>query len=726
MLFMMAFSVTQAQPEIQWENNLGGSALERAQSIEQTENGGYLVAGWSNSSDGDVSGNNDDSDYWIVKLDKNGQLEWENSLGGSDSEEAYDIEQTEDGGYVVAGVSASSDGDVGGNKGEEDYWIVKLDKTGQLEWENNLGGSGLDRAWSIEQTQDGGFVVAGESKSSDGDVSGNKGEEDYWIVKLDETGQLEWENNLGGSREDRARSIEQTEDGGFIVAGLSKSSDGDVGENNGEGDYWIVKLNANGQLDWENSFGGSKFDQASSIQQTEDDGYVVAGESQSSNGDVRGNNGGRDYWILKLDATGQLEWENTFGGSGWDRARSIEQTGDSGFVVAGWSASKDGDASGNNGDTDYWIVKLDVNGQLDWEQNLGGSTTEFAFDIKQTEDGCYVVAGESLSKDGDIGGNKGAADYWVVKLKEIVDINLGPDTTICEGDSLVLSVNTLAGDSLSWNTGNTTEQIIVREPGTYHATIRADDTVISDTVEVSFAPKPQVYVGPSQQSFCGQIDTTLDPETKNAQTYRWNTGDTTKTLYVDEEGRYWLRVESEESCANADTTELKAIAYPESLDSSEITACQERVELDAGNSGASHQWNTGDTTQTLTVRSDGRYTVKIANQFCTIRDTVQVKVDVEEACPYLWVPNSFSPNGDGLNDVFKPKAQKVSDYQLTIYNRWGERVFQSAKVSEGWDGTIDGKRAAAGVYLYQMVYKLRNEEGTIRLNTKEGTVQLIR
>jgi gliding motility-associated-like protein len=150
------------------------------------------------------------------------------------------------------------------------------------------------------------------------------------------------------------------------------------------------------------------------------------------------------------------------------------------------------------------------------------------------------------------------------------------------------------------------------------------------------------------------------------------------------------------------------------------------VELDAGNPGASHQWNTGDTTQTLTVRTDGRYMVKIANQFCTIRDTVQVKVDVEEACPYLWVPNSFSPNGDGLNDVFKPQAQKIRDYELTIYNRWGERVFQSAKVSEGWDGTFDSNQAPTGVYLYQMVYKLRNEEGTIRLKTKEGTVQLVR
>jgi gliding motility-associated-like protein len=386
-------------------------------------------------------------------------------------------------------------------------------------------------------------------------------------------------------------------------------------------------------------------------------------------------------------------------------------------VVAGWSNSNNGDVSGNKGNDDYWIAKLDETGQLEWEQNLGGSSADWANDIEQTEDGGFVVAG--WSSDGDVGGNNGGSDYWIVKFGER-EIKLGPDTTICEGDSLVLSVNTLAGDSLSWTTGDTTEQIVVREPGTYHATIRASDTVVSDTIEVSFAPRPEVYVGPSTQAFCGQIDTTLDPETKNAETYRWNTGDTTKTLYVDEEGQYWLRVESEESCANADTTELQEIAYPESFDSSEITACQERIELDAGNPGASHQWNTGDTTQTLTVQTDGRYTVKIANEFCTIRDTVQVKVDVEAACPYIWVPNSFSPNGDGLNDVFKPQTQKILDYELTIYNRWGERVFQSAKVSEGWDGTFNGQKAPSGTYMYQIVYRF------LRQKLKEGTIQVVR
>jgi hypothetical protein len=197
------------------------------------------------------------------------------------------------------------------------------------------------------------------------------------------------------------------------------------------------------------------------------------------------------------------------------------------------------------------------------------------------------------------------------------------DTTGCEGEPLTLSPPYSNTERVTWNNGKTKPEIQVEKSGTFtYKAVLNDSSIKRGGFNVSFAPKPKVYVGPSQQAFCGQIDTILDPETKNAQTYRWNTGDTTKTLYVDEEGQYWLRVESEESCANADTTELKEIAYPESFDSSQITACRERVKLVAGNPGTSYQWNTGDTSQTLTVRSDGRYTVKIANQFCTIRDTV--------------------------------------------------------------------------------------------------------
>ena len=409
-----------AQPNLEWEKNFGGSLAEYANSIQQTTDGGFIVAGSTSSNNGDVGGNNgnSNSDYWIIKLDMTGNLEWEKNFGGSSVDEARSIQQTTDGGFIVAGSTWSNDGDVGGNNdnGSADYWIIKLDMSGNLEWEKNFGGSSGDEARSIQQTTDGGFIVAGISGSNDGDVGENNGWGDYWIIKLDMSGILEWEKNFGGSASDVAQSIQQTTDGGFIVAGHSRSNDGDVGGNNGIYDRWIIKLDMSGNLEWEKNFGGSDFDQAYSIQQTTDGGYIVAGNSGSNDGDVGGNNGKKDIWIIKLDMAGNLEWEKNFGGSELDFASSIQQTTDGGFIVAGDSGSNDGDVGGNNGGDDYWIIKLDMAGNLEWEKNFGGSSVEEASSIQQTTDGGFIIAGESRSTDGDVGGNNGNADFWIVKL----------------------------------------------------------------------------------------------------------------------------------------------------------------------------------------------------------------------------------------------------------------------------------------------------------------------
>ena len=317
-IFFILTSITlnlYAQPSVAWETNLGGSLFDQAVSIKQTVDGGYIVAGTSESNDGNVGGNNGGFDYWIVKLAVNGSLVWETNLGGSGDDFARSIQQTIDGGYIVAGFSGSDDGDVGGNNGHLDYWIVKLSTNGNLVWETNLGGSESDYASSIQQTIDGGYIVGGVSLSDDGDVSGNNGDFDYWIVKLDTNGSLVWETNLGGSGHDVYSSIQQTADSGYIVAGDSESNDGDVGGNNGLDDYWIVKLAANGSMVWETNLGGSDRDLANSTQQTIDGGYIVAGSSLSNDGDVGGNNGGSDFWITKLDSNGSLVWETNLGGS---------------------------------------------------------------------------------------------------------------------------------------------------------------------------------------------------------------------------------------------------------------------------------------------------------------------------------------------------------------------------------------------------------------------------
>ena len=200
--------------------------------------------------------------------------------------------------------------------------------------------------------------MAGRSKSSDGNVTGNHGVYDYWVVKLDATGNIQWQKSLGGSNNDIAQSIHTTSDGGYVVAGYSQSIDGNSFGNHGSYDCWVVKLDAAGNIQWQKSLGGLSDDVAQSINTTSDRGYIIAGYSSSNDGEVTGNHGAQDYWVVKIDAIGNLQWQKSLGGSSSDVAYAILNTSDSGYILAGYSSSNDGNVTGNHGGVDCWVVKL--------------------------------------------------------------------------------------------------------------------------------------------------------------------------------------------------------------------------------------------------------------------------------------------------------------------------------------------------------------------------------
>ena len=226
------------------------------------------------------------------------------------------------------------------------------------------------------------------------------------------TGQnILWSKNYGGSGDDEVRAIQQTSDGGYIVAGYSKSTDGDVSGNHGDSDFWILRLDADGDTLWTKCYGGSASDMVEDMQQTTDGGFVLAGQSSSTDGDVWGNHGDDDFWILRLDAAGDTLWTKCYGGSSWDDAKAIQQTTDSGFVVAGVTYSTDGDVWGNHGDWDLWILRLDTLGDTLWTKCYGGSGRDWIYDIRQTIDSGFVVAGYSSSTDDDVSGNHVNDEY---------------------------------------------------------------------------------------------------------------------------------------------------------------------------------------------------------------------------------------------------------------------------------------------------------------------------
>ena len=393
-------------PAIEWQKCLGGTFYDGVSSIKQTTDGGFIVAGTTSSNDGDVSENNGDFDFWVVKLTTNGTIQWQKCYGGSSYDEAFDIIQTSDGGYIVGGVTQSNDGDVIGNNGNQRGWIIKLYSNGDIQWQIYVGGQ-HGSPNKIIQTVDGGYIVAGSKFC----VSPPLLSADLWVIKLTSDGGIQWESCLGGSSYDVAFDIIQTSEGGYIVAGGTHSYNGNVIGNHGSADLWVVKLTNNGSLQWQKCYGGTNMDYAQSIFQTYDGGYIVAGITESNDGDVIGNHGGGDYWIVKLSNNGLIQWQKCLGGSltegmyGTYGPLCVLQDSVDGYILAGTTESNNGDVSGNNGNYDSWVVKLTIDGNIQWQKCIGGGGTDIAKSILKTLDGGYIVAG-----------NYGFADGWLVKL----------------------------------------------------------------------------------------------------------------------------------------------------------------------------------------------------------------------------------------------------------------------------------------------------------------------
>lgn len=399
-------------PDIEWQKSLGGSDYEDAYSICLTSDGGYIIAGETWSNDGDIPENLGLDDYWVVKINSVGSLEWSKTYGGSNSDIAQEVIQSPDGNFLVIGTTTSDDGDISDYKGLGDAWLLKLDPLGNIIWEKTYGGSNGDGAASIEMTDDGGFVVAGHSLSIDGDVSENNGGADYWIVKLDFNGNIEWERSLGGTNNEFATDIHETSDGGYIITGKTTSADGDVTGFHDNEDFWIVKLAVDGEFQWEHAFGGNDVDEGNSVVETFDGGFIAAGFTNSNDGDVMGLHDAIDYWIIKLNETGILTWQKCLGGTAGEQAQTIIQIIDSSFVIGGLSSTNDnGDVTGHHGDAfypDYWIVNLDTLGNIIWQKSLGGTEPDEAFSISQTSDSGFILAGWSFSNDDDVTGHHGA------------------------------------------------------------------------------------------------------------------------------------------------------------------------------------------------------------------------------------------------------------------------------------------------------------------------------
>jgi hypothetical protein len=455
----------------------GGEGYEEGHAIVQLEDGNFIAVGETSSpgGDGDVKRNhsknddeNDDetADFWILKLSLSGKIIKQFSLGGTKDDRAFGVAKTRsgngtfDGGYVVVGMSNSNDGDLNGDQElsghhgstkTSDYWVVKFNRRDQIERTRSIGGKGSDEATSIAATPDGGFIVGGNSQSKDGDVKDHLCARDFWIVKLDRNGNVQWTRSLGGTSNDYLIEILSTKNGGYVATGRTESDDGDVAKNHGTYDFWVVKLapwngvrNQAPEIEWQNSYGDWDWEWGNSIIETWDGNFVVAGYTYtfepSEGGQVQGHHGEFDYWVVKIDGqnNGKLLWQKSLGGSNYELGYGIVETTDHGYALVGGSPSTDGQVIGfdgkpdNHGEWDAWLVKLDANGKYEWGKSLGGSRYDAAYSIVETVEEVngskmpkLVILGETRSNDKDIAGKNHCIgdscddDIWLVKLSGI-------------------------------------------------------------------------------------------------------------------------------------------------------------------------------------------------------------------------------------------------------------------------------------------------------------------
>ncbi|RJS68305.1 hypothetical protein CW714_10330, partial [Methanophagales archaeon] len=351
--------VAKAPPEEAWNKTFGGTNWDEARSVQQTSDGGYIIAGFTESYGAGKR------DFWLVKTDSNGNEEWNKTFGGTDRDAAYSVQQTSDGGYIIAGYTESY------GAGYDDFWLVKTDSNGNEEWNKTFGGISSDWAYSVQQTSDGGYILAGYTWSY-----GAGKRCDFWLVKTDFEGNEEWNKTFGGTDWDEASSVQQTSDGGYIIAGGTRSYGA------GRCDFWLVKTDFEGNEEWNKTFGGTSSDWAYSVQETSDGGYIIAGETGSYGA-------GEDFWLVKTDFNGNEEWKKTFGGISSDWASSVQQTSDGGYIIAGFTWSY------GAGGYDFWLVKVkgESAGLKVHNLNTGEdfATIQAAIDDNDTKDGHIIT-----------------------------------------------------------------------------------------------------------------------------------------------------------------------------------------------------------------------------------------------------------------------------------------------------------------------------------------------
>ena len=519
---LLMSSIYAQTPSIEWAKCFGGTNNDRAYSGIQTSDGGYLICGFTNSSDGDVTSNHGSSDGWLVKTNADGSILWQKTYGGSNAD-IFKSVIVSSSGYVVCGETASDDGDVDFNHGQKDFWVVGVGITGNLIWEETYGGSNDDFAVDIAKS-DSGYFVIGQTFSEDGDVTNYKANGDAWMISIGETGALLDEKAKGGTAEDMYSSIIEVLSGGYLLGGYTLSNDGNVaGLNHGGSDAWLVKVGKTGNFQWTQCYGDIGDDGITELTENGLGNYVISGWLTTETD--------QNSWIFTTDLNGVLVSGYDFGGSDTEYGGPMFKNLVNRYITVPSSASPiSGDLTCHLGSDDIWMFESETDGSLNWQLCLGGTLIDRSTSSIATADSSYLVTGYTNSTNEYVTGNHGSYDWWVVKLAPVC-ATYASFTYVA--DSNIISFDNNSENSTSWQwsfgDGNTSA---LKHPvhtfdtiGTYEVCLIAlAESCLPDT----FCQVIHICGSPAEAAFSASIDggvVSFTNNSSNSNVWSWSFGD---------------------------------------------------------------------------------------------------------------------------------------------------------------------------------------------------------
>lgn len=711
-------------PLVDWAKCLGGSNSDFSSKIIKSSSGKIWVLGNVDSNNQDVDFNHGSTDIWLSQISDSGQIVRQFSFGGSSIDIATSIVE-ENGNFIIAGYTSSFNGDVNFNHGGFDAWVFCVDTNGVMLWQNTLGGSNGDLIYSMTKSNTGGFILSGGSFSNDFDLSLNHGDEDAWVLKIDDLGNLLWSQSFGGTNLDVLYGVVENSSGEIFVCGTSNSNDGDINSNFGNYDWLILKLNTTGNLIFSKTCGGSLYDAAQTMIISTSQTLLIGGYSRSNDFDLTSNYGSTDCWLIEMACNGSLVNSKTFGGSQAENIFDLKETFDGGFIVAAGTTSSNVDVSTNLGGEDVWILKLDMNFNIEWKKSFGGSNNDRPSSIIQKNSNEFMFAGYTYSSNLIVTGNRGMSDIWLVDLNcKTPSAQITPSGNVfCLGDTINLTCTSVNSSSNQWNfngtiTSDQALNVVVNTSGNYSVLLTSQTCSNVDTLNFPFLVNgcnlPSASFSSDQTTICQNSTVQFSDHSINALNYSWTFQGGFPSTSTDQNpiieytipGSYTVMLSVTNTFGSQTLMRVNGIIV-NPLPVQPIIAVNGNVITST--IGANYFWFNnsvslvGMNSQVITALSDGFYFVEVTNEFNCSSISDSIYISINKMGDNTSQENQISLFPIPTNKILRLKYEGKNEiYRIFIYNTIGQRVLEILKPSSDID--IDISDYKRGNYFVSILY----------------------